>query len=208
MRVACDGFTALAEMRAQMPDVLLSDLHMPGMSGFELLSVVRRRMPSVYVIATSGAYTSDAVPEGIAADAFYRKATNFGALIEMVETAMLRAEAPARDGSTAPLWVTRLGAESGSFGMIGCPECLRSYAQPLPGSTQTVHETVCRDCGVVIRYAVVKELDPATSQPYLAAMDGVELAEGMSRGQHAGQRLGRMAPARMGGPMLGTGTAG
>jgi CheY-like chemotaxis protein len=166
--VASDGFSALAEMRGGVPDVLLSDLHMPGMSGFELLSVVRRRMPEVYVIATSGAYAGDAVPEGIAADAFYRKASNFGALIAMMEAAMARTAAPVREPGNAPLWVTRLGAESGSFGMIGCPDCLRSYAQPLAGSSQTVHETVCRDCGVAIRYAVVKELDPATSQPYAA----------------------------------------
>ncbi len=208
VRVACDGFAALVEMRAELPDVLLSDLNMPGMSGFELLSVVRRRLPEVYVIATSGAYTGDDVPEGIAADGFYRKASNFGALIEMVEAAMLRAEPPARDGASPPLWVTRLGGESGSFGIIGCPECLRSSAQPLSGSALTIHETVCRDCGVAIRYAVVKELDPATSQPYLGAMDGMDLGAGMSRGQRARQRLGRMAPARMGGPMLGTGTAG
>jgi CheY-like chemotaxis protein len=206
--VASDGFSALAEMRADVPDVLLSDLHMPGMSGFELLSVVRRRMPGVYVIATSGAYMGDAVPEGIAADGFYRKASNFGALIAMVEAAMLQAEPLVREAAHTPLWVTRLGGEGGSFGMIGCPDCLRSYAQPLAGSSQTVHETVCRDCGVVIRYAVVKELDPVTSQPYLGAMDGMDPGAGMSRGQRAGERIGRMAPARMGGPMLGTGTAG
>jgi CheY-like chemotaxis protein len=205
--VACDGFSALAEMRVDVPDVLLSDMHMPGMSGFELLSVVRRRMPQVYVIATSGAYTGDAVPEGIAADAFYRKASNFGALIAMVEAAMLRTAPPARDAANAPLWVTRLGAESGSFGMIGCPECLRSYAQPLAGSSQTVHETVCRDCGVAIQYAVVKELDPATSQPYPATMDGIGLAHGARDARTGRMAPARSAPQRMGGPMLGTGTA-
>ena len=56
VRTAQDGFSALEQIRESMPDVLLSDLHMPGMSGFELLSVVRRRLPGIYVIATSGAY--------------------------------------------------------------------------------------------------------------------------------------------------------
>ena len=54
VRSAEDGFSALSEMRKEIPDILLSDLNMPGMSGFELLSVVRRRFPAVPVIAMSG----------------------------------------------------------------------------------------------------------------------------------------------------------
>ena len=62
-----DGFSALEQIRAEVPDILLSDLNMPRMSGFELLSVVRRRIPEIYVIATSGAFRGDEVPHGIAA---------------------------------------------------------------------------------------------------------------------------------------------
>ena len=68
------GFDALLQMKQRVPDVLISDLNMPHMSGFELLSVVRRRFPHVSVIAASGAYESaDAVPGGVIADAFYAK---------------------------------------------------------------------------------------------------------------------------------------
>ena len=56
VRSASDGLAALIEMRHEAPDILLSDLNMPGMSGFELLSVVRRRFPAVLVIAMSGAF--------------------------------------------------------------------------------------------------------------------------------------------------------
>lgn len=41
-------------MRDEFPEFLLSDLNMPGMSGFELLSVVPRRFPSIRTIAMSG----------------------------------------------------------------------------------------------------------------------------------------------------------
>ena len=43
VRSAEDGFSALAEIRNEIPNIILSDLNMPGMSGFEFLSVVRRR---------------------------------------------------------------------------------------------------------------------------------------------------------------------
>ena len=41
VRTAADGFEALAVIRDREPGILVSDLNMPGMSGFELLSVVR-----------------------------------------------------------------------------------------------------------------------------------------------------------------------
>ena len=51
VRSAEDGFSALVEIQNNSPDIILSDLNMPGMSGFELLSVVRRRFPAIRVIA-------------------------------------------------------------------------------------------------------------------------------------------------------------
>ena len=43
---AIDGFDALLRLKTFAPDVIISDLNMPQMSGFELLSVLRRRFPS------------------------------------------------------------------------------------------------------------------------------------------------------------------
>ena len=87
VRVADDGFSALREIRTEMPDILISDLNMPGMSGFELLSVVRRKHPEIFVIATSGAFSGEGVPEGIAADAFHAKAARVERLLALVESA-------------------------------------------------------------------------------------------------------------------------
>ena len=56
VRSAEDGFSALLEIRNEVPEILLSDLNMPGMSGFELLSEVRRQFPAIQTIAMSGAF--------------------------------------------------------------------------------------------------------------------------------------------------------
>jgi CheY-like chemotaxis protein len=72
--LAAHGFDALLQLRSANPELIISDLNMPQMSGFELLSVLRRRFPEILVLAMSGAYESgDHVPGGVIADAFYAK---------------------------------------------------------------------------------------------------------------------------------------
>lgn len=73
VRSSADAFSALNEIERDVPDVLISDLNMPGMSGFELLSNVRRHFPEIQVIAMSGAFSGPEVPFAVAADAFYAK---------------------------------------------------------------------------------------------------------------------------------------
>lgn len=73
-RTAQNGFDALLQIEKKMPDVIISDLNMPAMSGFELLAIVRRRFPEMPVIAISGDYEcDDCAPGGAIADAFYAK---------------------------------------------------------------------------------------------------------------------------------------
>lgn len=84
-RCAEDGFSALREIRQEVPDIVVSDLNMPGMSGLELLFVVRRRFPTIRVIAMSGAYSGNGVPPGVAADAFFEKGADLASLKRIVE---------------------------------------------------------------------------------------------------------------------------
>ena|SRR4030081_2994012 len=71
---AANGTEALALLQMGTPAILLSDLNMPEMSGFELLAVARRQFPELSLIAMSGEYeTSEAIPTGAIADAFYAK---------------------------------------------------------------------------------------------------------------------------------------
>jgi CheY-like chemotaxis protein len=108
VRSAEDGLSALRELQEEIPDILLSDLNMPGMSGFELLSMVRRCFPSIVTIAMSGAFSGNEVPSGVAADGFYQKGSSVGALLQIIAT-MPRIERrlPQSLGVLAPLGTQR-----------------------------------------------------------------------------------------------------
>jgi CheY-like chemotaxis protein len=98
VRSAEDGYSALRELRLGLPDILLSDLHMPGMSGFELLAEVRSRFPEIQTVAMSGSFCGDEVPSGVAADAFYQKGSSMGSLLRILE-ALPKAERVLPEGA-------------------------------------------------------------------------------------------------------------
>ena len=174
---ADNGFAALEEIRRQRPALILSDLNMPRMTGFELLSVIRRRFPDIHVIAMSGAFDGDDIPHGVAADAYYQKSgRQIGTLVEVIES-ILRAKgmpesaevAPAdlEDGDTpqpepqpqVALWVSRRGTPiDAPHILLTCPECLRSFPHCTGHERDMqVTETPCVFCHAPISYAL---LDP------------------------------------------------
>jgi CheY-like chemotaxis protein len=81
VRTAADGVFALVEIASRMPDLLVSDLNMPRMSGYDLLSMVRREFPPIPLIAMS-ALSLEKIPAG--ADAFYQKGTHPVFLVQLV----------------------------------------------------------------------------------------------------------------------------
>jgi CheY-like chemotaxis protein len=169
VRSAQDGFSALRELREKIPDILLSDLNMPRMCGYELLRVVHRRFPSIQVIAMSGAFSGDEVPSGVAADAFYQKGSSMGALLRIIESLPLaerRDPLPFR--VAAPLLIQRNGSETlrDVTVKIDCPECLRTFPQPLYDSVNPERKTDCIYCGSSIQYSVVESLNQMPLQSF------------------------------------------
>ncbi|MGD0941201.1 MAG: response regulator [Terracidiphilus sp.] len=162
VRSAEDGFSTLREIRHEVPDLLLSDLNMPNMSGFELLSVVRRRFPAIRTIAMSGSFSGDEVPSGVIADAFYEKGSSIRSLLKIIGglARPIRTMAP-KTGVSAPLWIQRNGNdETGeAYVMVPCPECLRTFYQAVGGSLSLVREACCAHCRTSVYYAITEPVD-------------------------------------------------
>jgi CheY-like chemotaxis protein len=69
--LAENGASAVAQLNRAVPQVIVTDLNMPQMSGVQLISHVRSRYPSIPVVAISGDYQGDAIPAAFIADRFY-----------------------------------------------------------------------------------------------------------------------------------------
>lgn len=157
------GFAALEHLRMRkwvLPDLIVCELNMPEMSGFEFLSVVRRRFPRIAVIAMSGAYSGETVPNGVVADAFYAKRQHtYTALLktiaELVNTCAEQAAAHQRE--PAPVWVPRNGknAQGTPFIIVSCTECLRSFSLNVAEEAQPrIETTTCIYCQNTVRYII------------------------------------------------------
>ena len=126
---ASDGFDALLQLRDAVPDLILSDLNMPQMSGFELLSVVRRRFPEILVVASSGAYESSEIPNGVIADAFYAKGQESSSRLLEIIANLIEKGSTAHKGQNAPVWIPRNGKDHNGkpYVLLTCTQCLRSF---------------------------------------------------------------------------------
>jgi CheY-like chemotaxis protein len=162
VRIAEDGFSALAEIDQEIPEILLSDLNMPGMTGFELLSVVRRNIPSIRVIAMSGAFCGNEVPSGVAADAFYQKGSSLGSLLMIIE-ALPQTERHVLQpsGAAASLWAQDRGNDFlGDLACTAtCPECHRTYPFDLHSFGSAKREVYCVFCAGPIPCTFVDPLE-------------------------------------------------
>jgi CheY-like chemotaxis protein len=149
-----DGFEGLAALKQSLPDIIISDLRMPNMNGFEFLSVVRRRFPSIPVIAISGEFSGLSVPESVLADAFsskgqYQPPQLFEKIVELLQ------ELPTRPRigkpNKAAVWVKN---DKGTIA-VTCSECLRTF--PVSAVLKGINEAECDFCGCVIRFEIIGE---------------------------------------------------
>ena len=59
LRTAYDGAEALIQIKESSPNLVISDIQMPGMDGIDFLKAIRERFPDLPVILTTGYATAD-----------------------------------------------------------------------------------------------------------------------------------------------------
>lgn len=159
-----DGFEGLTALKRSLPDIIISDLRMPNMNGFEFLSVVRRRFPIIPVIVISGEFSGLCVPESVLADAFFPKGQyKPEELFEKI--AELLHELPTRPRTGKPnkaaVWVKN---DKGTIA-VTCSECLRTF--PVLDVSSGINEVECDFCACNIRFEIIGEhaVGPAPALP-------------------------------------------
>lgn len=89
-----NGYEAMKVFREKRPDLVLTDLRMPVMDGFDLINELKATSPQTPVIIFSGVNqqeTLDAVSLG-ACDYISKPVKNIGSLIERIEKALVRTQ--------------------------------------------------------------------------------------------------------------------
>ena len=155
-----DGLDGLNALSGALPDVIISDLSMPRMSGFEFLAIVRKRFPRIATIAMSGEYLSSENPRGILADAFLQKGRyTVDELFE--EVAKLLAVSPIRSerekSDIAPLFVPR---DPAGYLIVTCPKCLRPNRLEAMSLNGGIHQTICQSCSTPVKIEINHEIEP------------------------------------------------
>jgi CheY-like chemotaxis protein len=93
VRVAPDGDSALAVLRGEPFDLILTDIFMPGKEGIETIMEIRRDFPGIKIIAMSGGgrsgelhYLEDAIELGAVRTLF--KPFHEGEVLKVVGAAL------------------------------------------------------------------------------------------------------------------------
>jgi CheY-like chemotaxis protein len=152
VQTAVDGLDAITKLRAGLPNLIVSDLNMPRMSGHEFLEVVRKRFPQIPVIVIS-AVAANEMPREVPADAYYHKnGFGFQQLLETISDLTrkppLRTALPLIDSGPAQArW------DMDGHSIIRCEDCLREFGiAPVPNIVRYENWTICLHCGKLVQF--------------------------------------------------------
>lgn len=147
-----DGFEGLSALKRSKPDLIVSDLRMPNMNGFEFLSVVRLRFPVIPVIVISGEFSGGNVPESVLADAFFSKAAFipddlFKKARELIHEIPVRVKTGR--SNRAAVWVRN---DKGTVA-VTCTECLRTF--PIIEIVKGHNKAQCDFCACAVDFELM-----------------------------------------------------
>jgi len=110
--LAADGAAALRRIGATRPDIVLTDVMMPGMDGYELCRRIKQEDAEIPVIMVTSLFDPADVMKGLAsgADSFIVKPVTSGHVRSQIEAVLRTAEMPDPDGPPAGLEVPFSGS--------------------------------------------------------------------------------------------------
>ena len=155
-----DGIDGLVKLRDELPKVIISDLQMPRMSGIEFISVVRRRFPSIPVIALSGSIPSE-FPAEAKPDVWFEKGgLQVHALLQAVHDLVRKTP----DCANFPQVVTTPARTRPGFAgyfMLTCTDCLRTFrATSTPENKRVDRTAICTYCEARVPF-LIESSEPA-----------------------------------------------
>jgi CheY-like chemotaxis protein len=152
--LAEDGIDALVKLRVTLPKVIIVDLQMPRMSGYEFIAVMRRRFPNIPVVAISGSIPSD-FPGEVKPDRWIEKSIHrFPDLMQIVKDLALRTPDRIDLPGVVSIPVRTRAGFAGYF-VLTCTDCLRMFrAMSPPGNRKAEGTAVCTYCNARVPYLI------------------------------------------------------
>lgn len=106
---AKDGAEALRRWEAERPDLVLLDLGLPGMDGFDVLRRIRERDTTPILVLTGRTETHDTLRTfGLGADDFLMKPFEFRELVARIRAVLRRVQGAAYDETEPPVQIDGL----------------------------------------------------------------------------------------------------
>ena len=147
-----DGIDGLAKLRETLPDVIISDLNMPRMSGVEFISVVRRRLPHIPVIVISGGLQPEQPRRDFRPDVWLGKGSlHIEELVESIDDLVQQGPSQLQ---IPELTDTPFRVQHGDF-VVPCTDCLRPLKiSDTPEIRSGEQMTTCIHCQARVRFFV------------------------------------------------------
>src|ERR1019366_7261095 len=149
-----DGIDALVRLRETVPRVIVTDMLMPRMTGWEFIAVVRRRFPTIPVVVMSESIPIE-FSEHIKPDCWFEK--SMLGFPEIVRTVNYLAQQAPNHIDLPQVISLPIRARWGSAGYIvlTCPDCLRSFEVASTQENTTPEQTVlCVHCQARVPFLI------------------------------------------------------
>ena len=149
--VAEHGFDALRKIQNAVPDLVITDLRMPNMNGFELLAVLRERFPELPTIVISGEFLISDVNSSIA-DAFFQKGNySIPDFLAKIKDLLAVPRMPTSEQKPSTVW----SPTGDSPVMLTCTNCMHSFPIDACDGQIPSKQTSCIFCATPLEVKLV-----------------------------------------------------